>query len=117
MPVCGAFCSETETLHKAAHILTTKDKPADRTDDPFLVEKMCAELEGRCVVVQRGGGLCVSKPPGDRCDRYMCRNQDAGIRMAEAVKVHVREIVCFQKLRELGRDDIRVHRLIIPFRE
>ena len=25
-------------------ILTTKDKPADRTDDPFLVEKMC-----RCV--------------------------------------------------------------------
>ena len=24
-------------------ILTTKDKPADRTDDPFLVEKMCAE--------------------------------------------------------------------------
>ena len=27
-------------------ILTTKDKPADRTDDPFLVEKMCAELEG-----------------------------------------------------------------------
>ena len=46
MPVCGAFCSETETLHKAAHILTTKDKPADRTDDPFLVEKMYAELEG-----------------------------------------------------------------------
>ena len=27
-------------------ILTTKDKPTDRTDDPFLVEKMCAELEG-----------------------------------------------------------------------
>ena len=27
-------------------ILTTKDKPADRTDDPFLVEKMCTELEG-----------------------------------------------------------------------
>ena len=27
-------------------ILTTKDKPADRTDDPFLVEKICAELEG-----------------------------------------------------------------------
>ena len=25
-------------------ILTTKDKPADRTDDPFLVEKMCAEF-------------------------------------------------------------------------
>lgn len=88
MPVCGAFCSETETLHKAAHILTTKDKPADCTDDPFLVEKMCAELEGRCVVVQRGGGLCVSKPPGDRCDRNVGRNQDAGIRMAEAVEVN-----------------------------
>ena len=27
-------------------ILTTKDKPTDRVDDPFLVEKMCAELEG-----------------------------------------------------------------------
>ena len=27
-------------------ILTTKDKPADRKDDPYLVEKMCAELEG-----------------------------------------------------------------------
>lgn len=23
----------------------------------------------------------MSKPPGDRCDRYMCRNQDADIRM------------------------------------
>ena len=32
-------------------ILTTKDKPADRTDDPFLVEKMCAELEGNPAVV------------------------------------------------------------------
>ena len=98
-------------------ILTTKDKPADRTDDPFLVEKMCAELEGRCIVVQRCRCLCMSKPPGDRCDRYMCRNQDACIRMAEAMKVHVRKIVCFQKLREPGRDDIRVHRLTIPFRE
>ena len=27
-------------------ILTTKDKPTDRVDDPFLVEKMCTELEG-----------------------------------------------------------------------
>ena len=24
----------------------TKDKPADRTDDPFLVEKMCARVGG-----------------------------------------------------------------------
>ena len=30
----------------------------------------------------------MSKPPGDRCDRYMCRNQDADIRMAEAVEVN-----------------------------
>ena len=59
----------------------------------------------------------MSKPPGDRCDRYMCRNQDAGIRMSEAVEIHVRKIVCFQKLREPGLDDIRVHRLSIPFRE
>lgn len=57
------LCSETETLHKVAHILTTKDKPADCTDDPFLVEKMCAELEGRCIVVQRCRCLCMSKPP------------------------------------------------------
>lgn len=27
-------------------ILTTKDKPADRIDDPYLAEKMCAEAEG-----------------------------------------------------------------------
>ena len=35
-------------------ILTTKDKPADRTDDPFLVEKMCAELEASCSGVWKG---------------------------------------------------------------
>ena len=27
-------------------ILTTKDKPADRIDDPYIAEKMCAEAEG-----------------------------------------------------------------------
>ena len=27
-------------------ILSTRDKPADRKDDPFLAEKMCAEAEG-----------------------------------------------------------------------
>ena len=35
-------------------ILTTKDKPTDRTDDPFLVEKMCAELEGILSGVWKG---------------------------------------------------------------
>ena len=34
-------------------ILTTKDKPADRTDDPFLVEKMCAELEKHGVTLTK----------------------------------------------------------------
>ena len=37
---------DTTPLHNSAIYLTTKGKPADRTDDPFLVEKMCAELEG-----------------------------------------------------------------------
>ena len=27
-------------------ILTTKERPTDREDDPFLVEKLCEELEG-----------------------------------------------------------------------
>ena len=27
-------------------ILTTKERPADREDDPFLIEKLCEELEG-----------------------------------------------------------------------
>lgn len=27
-------------------VLTTKDRPADRTDDPFLVEKLMSEMEG-----------------------------------------------------------------------
>lgn len=59
MPTCAGvwgLCSETETLHKAAHILTTKDKPADCTDDPFQCIRcghICT-LDGRCIVVQRG---------------------------------------------------------------
>ena len=36
----------SDGFYRRQLILTTKDKPADRTDDPFLVEKMCAELEG-----------------------------------------------------------------------
>ena len=37
---------EKEQLDRVIVFCNTKDKPADRTDDPFLVEKMCAELEG-----------------------------------------------------------------------
>ena len=36
----------SDGFYRRQLILTTKDKPADRMDDPFLVEKMCAELEG-----------------------------------------------------------------------
>lgn len=36
----------THGFYRRQIILTTKDKPADRIDDPYLAEKMCAELEG-----------------------------------------------------------------------
>ena len=42
----GPMCRFDLLQDRRQLILTTKDKPADRTDDPFLVEKMCAELEG-----------------------------------------------------------------------
>ena len=35
-------------------ILTTKDKPADRIDDPYIAEKMCAEAEGDISLGNRG---------------------------------------------------------------
>ena len=41
-----ALYDRSDGFYRRQLILTTKDKPADRTDDPFLVEKMCAELEG-----------------------------------------------------------------------
>ena len=41
-----ALYDKSNGFYRRQLILTTKDKPADRTDDPFLVEKMCAELEG-----------------------------------------------------------------------
>ena len=41
-----ALHDKSDGFFRRQLILTTKDKPADRTDDPFLVEKMCAELEG-----------------------------------------------------------------------
>ena len=59
-------------------------------DDPFQrirCSRICT-LDGRCIEVQGRGCLCVSKPPGERCDRNVGRNQDAGIRMAEAVEVN-----------------------------
>lgn len=36
----------TQGFYRRQIIITTKDKPADRMDDPYLAEKMCAELEG-----------------------------------------------------------------------
>lgn len=36
----------TQGFYRRQIILTTKDKPADRIDDPYLAEKMCSELEG-----------------------------------------------------------------------
>lgn len=36
----------TQGFYRRQIILTTRDKPADRVDDPYLAEKMCAELEG-----------------------------------------------------------------------
>lgn len=36
----------SQGFYRRQIILTTKDKPAGRIDDPYLAEKMCAELEG-----------------------------------------------------------------------
>ena len=45
----GALTSlydHTDGFYRRQLILTTKDRPRERQDDPFLVEKMTAELEG-----------------------------------------------------------------------
>lgn len=45
----GALTSlydHSDGFYRRQLILTTKDKPADRRDDPFLVEKLLGELEG-----------------------------------------------------------------------
>lgn len=45
----GALSSlydHSEGFYRRQLILTTRNRPADREDDPFLVEKMCEELEG-----------------------------------------------------------------------
>lgn len=36
----------SDGFYRRQLILTTKERPADRKDDPFLVEKMLDELEG-----------------------------------------------------------------------
>lgn len=45
----GALTSlyaHSDGFYRRQPILTTKDKPADRRDDPYLVEKLLGELEG-----------------------------------------------------------------------
>lgn len=45
----GALSSlydHSDGFYRRQLILTTRNRPADRKDDPFLVEKMCEELEG-----------------------------------------------------------------------
>lgn len=41
-----ALHDRSDGFYRRQIVLTTKDKPADRTDDPYLVEKMIAEKEG-----------------------------------------------------------------------
>lgn len=45
----GALSSlydHSDGFYRRQLILTTKNRPAERKDDPFLVEKMCGELDG-----------------------------------------------------------------------
>jgi putative DNA primase/helicase len=42
----SALYDRSDGFYRRQLILTTKDRPAGRTDDPFLVEKMSEELEG-----------------------------------------------------------------------
>ena len=41
-----ALYDKSNGFYRRQLILTTKDKPADRVDDPFLVEKLRSEVEG-----------------------------------------------------------------------
>ena len=41
-----ALHDQSDGFFRRQIVLTTKDRPADRTDDPFLVEKLMAEMEG-----------------------------------------------------------------------
>ena len=41
-----ALHDQSDGFFRRQIVLTTKDRPADRTDDPFLVEKLMSEMEG-----------------------------------------------------------------------
>ena len=41
-----ALHDQSDGFFRRQIVLTTKDRPADRTDDPFLVEKLMSEIEG-----------------------------------------------------------------------
>lgn len=41
-----ALHDQSDGFFRRQIVLTTKDRPADRVDDPFLVEKMMGEIEG-----------------------------------------------------------------------
>ena len=41
-----ALHDQSDGFFRRQIVLTTKDRPPDRTDDPFLVEKLMAEMEG-----------------------------------------------------------------------
>ena len=41
-----ALHDQSDGFFRRQIVLTTKDRPADRADDPFLVEKMMGEIEG-----------------------------------------------------------------------
>ena len=41
-----ALHDQSDGFFRRQIVLTTKDRPADRTDDPFLVEKLLSEMEG-----------------------------------------------------------------------
>ena len=40
-----ALHDQSDGFFRRQIVLTTKDRPADRTDDPFLVEKLMSEME------------------------------------------------------------------------
>jgi len=41
-----ALHDQSDGFFRRQIVLTTKDRPADRTDDPFLVGKLMSEMEG-----------------------------------------------------------------------
>lgn len=61
-------------------ILTTKDKPADRIDDPYLAEKMCAEAEGIFLWCLEGLKRIRSNNFRFTISEKACENMDAAIK-------------------------------------